>query len=808
MDNALQDLRYALRLLLKSPGFAAAAIVVLALGIGANTAVFSLVDAVMLRPLPFPEPHRLMAVRLTDPKQDIFEAFGDADFLAFRDQQKSFSHVGAYALGVGDFSFSNGREPQRVRGVAVTADFFETLGLTPERGRTFQPQDDRAEAQPVVVLSHEFWRRQLGSDPKIIGNVINLNGRQYVVTGIMRPGIRFPSNEPLDVWPLMRIRTPQGRPPYYLAVFGRLKPDVTPSQAAEELSAIARGVEQTYPSSTSWVGRVEPLKARMTRNVRTALWVMLAAVAFVLLIALVNVANLLLARATARQKEIGVRVALGASHARIIRQLVTESLILAGAGGVFGVLLAAWALTAFVSLGSTMRVPMAYQAAMDTRVLLFTLTISVISGVLFGLAPALHAEGSSLHDVLRDATRATASAAGLGARRVLVAIEFSLALVLVAGAALLVRSFVRLQEVNPGFNPDHILTAQITLPWALYRDEKSVVAFWDEFLRRANGLPGVRSVSLTLSLPPDQLALTNPFTAEGQTYDKSRPLQLAEEMAVGPGYFSTLGVPILAGRDFNDADRNNKLDPIIINRTLAEKYFPGKDPIGRRLQTGDPRPGPPSETIVGVVGDVKYSGLDSPPTPQAYKLYASGWADLSRAMFVVIRTTAEPGTVAGALRNQLMSLDHNLPLANVMTMHERLGESVGEQRFRTVLLGSFAGFALLLACLGLYAVMSYTVSQRTREVGIRMALGGRPREILVLIIRQALMLACIGIAVGIVAALALTRAMRTLLFGVTPGDPISFTVSLVLLVAVALLASYVPARRATKIDPMIALRHE
>ena len=808
MDTFVQDLRYALRVLFKSPGFAAGAIVVLALGIGANTAVFSLVDAVLLRPLPFPEPQRLMAIRLTD-ASDMFGSFGDADFIALRDRQKSFSHVAAYGLGLGDFSFSNGGDPRQVRGVAVTADFFGALGVNPERGRAFQPQDDRAEAQPIVVLSHEFWQRQFGSDPKTIGTAITLNGRPYTVTGITPAGIRFPSNEPVDVWPLMRIPAARARPPYYLAVFGRLNPGVTPRQAAEEFNAIARSVDQVYPGSTSWIGRVEPLKPRMVGGVRTALSVILAAVALVLLIALVNVANLLLARATARQKEIGIRVALGASRARILRQLVTESLILAGAGGAAGVLLAALAQKTFAPLGSMMRIPMAYQATIDTRVLLFTLGVSVLSGVLFGLTPALHASSGSLHDILRDATRATASAAGLTARRILVATEFSLALVLVTSAALLVRSFVRLQEVNPGFNPEHVLTAQITLPWALYREEKAVAAFWDEFLRRTNSLPGVTSVSLTLSVPPDQLALTNPFTAEGQTYDKSRPLQLAEEMTIGPGYFSTLGVPILGGRDFNDADRTSALDPIIINRTLAEKYFPGRDPIGRHIQTGDPRPAPPKETIVGVVGDVKYSGLGAPPAPQAYKLYTTpGWTDFSRSMFVVVRTTAAPGAVADALRTQLALLDRSIPLASVMTMRERLGESVGEQRFRTVLLGSFAAFALLLACLGLYAVMSYTVGQRTREIGIRMALGGRPREILALVIRQALVLSFVGMVVGLIAAMALTRALRTLLFDITPADPMSFAIALALLGAVALLASYIPARRATKVDPLIALRYE
>ena len=809
MEIFLQDLRYGVRLLFKSPGFAALAIIVLALGIGANTAVFSLVDAVLLRPLPFPEAQRLMAVRLTDPKQDMFGSFGDADFLAFRDQQKSFSHVAAYALGQNEFSFSDGTEPRQIRGIAVTADFFQTLGINPERGRAFQEQDDRADAQPVVVVSHEFWQRQLDSDSGAIGRFIKLNGRAYSIIGITPPNIRFPSNQPLDVWPLLRVRPAQARPPYYLAVFGRLRSDSTPQQAADELSSIAHGVESVYPTSTSWVGRVEPLKARMTQNVRTALWVMLAAVAFVLLLALVNVANLLLTRATAREKEIGVRIALGASRKRIIRQLITESLILACGGGVLGVALAVWAQHALAALGNTMRIPMSYQAAVDMRVLLFTLAISVISGVVFGLAPALHAERTSPLDTLRDGTRGSAGARGLRTRRVLVAVEFALALVLVAGAALLVRSFVRLQDVDPGFNPDHILTARITLPSALYRDEKSVVAFWNEFLSRLDTQPGIASVSLTLSVPPDQLALTNPFTAEGQSYDKSRPLQLAEEMAIAPGYFSTLGVPILSGRDFNAADASSALDPIIINHTLASKYFPGQDPIGRHLQTGDPRSEPPSETIIAVVGDVKYSGLGAPPSPQAYKLYSSsGWAGFSRQMFVVVRTNGSTDSAAGILRSQLAQLDRNLPLASVMTMRERLGESVGEQRFRTLLLGSFAGFALLLACLGLYAVMSFYVVQRTREIGIRIALGGHRREILTLVVRQALAVCGIGIGAGVITALVLTRALRSLLFDVAPADPISFLVSLTLLTVVAMLASCIPAYRATKIDPLVALRYE
>jgi putative ABC transport system permease protein len=809
LDHLAQDLRFGVRLLVRSPAVSLLATLTLALGIGANTAVFSLVDAVLLRPLPFPQPDRLMSARLTDAKlSDDFGSFGDADFLAWRDQQRTFSAVSAYAQGQSEFSFRDTGEPRRVRGVAVTAGFFDTLGVQPELGRNFQPDDDRADAPFVAMVSHQFWQTQLGGDPAVVGHTISVNGRPRTVVGVVRPGIRFPSNEAMDVWLLMHISQPQGRPPYYLAALGRLKPGATARAATEELSIIAKRLDQTYPTSTSWIGQVLPLKQGMTARVRTVLWVLLAAVLFVLLIAIANVANLLLARATARQQEIAVRLALGATRARILSQLVMESLLLSAIGAVFGVLLTFWAQRAFTSINSVVRIPMAYQVEIDGRVLLFTLVVSVLCAIVFGLAPALQG-GGSLAGVLKDAARSSSGGARQTLRRVLVAAEFAIALVLLVGATLLIRSFVHLEEVSPGFNPDHILTAQISLPYALYPDEKAAVQFWDEYLRRAAQVPGVESVSLTLSAPPNMLALTNPFTAEGQPYDKSRPIQLAEEMSVSPGYFSTLGVPLLAGRDFNDGDRNNKQSPIIINRTLAERYFPGKDPIGRHLQTGDPHPDPPNETIIGVVGDMKYSGLDSAPIPQAYKVYSDpGWASFSYSLFVVLRTKTDDAGVIAGLRRQLASMDPNVALAKPASMREMMGESVGEQRFRTLVLGSFAGFALLLACFGIYAVMSYSVGQRTRELGIRVALGATRGELLGLVLRQALTLCCAGLAVGVVAAIALTRALRSLLFGVTPSDPISFVATIGILLAVALLASYIPARRATRVDPIVALRYE
>jgi putative ABC transport system permease protein len=809
MDTFMQDLRYAFRMLAKAPSFSVAAIVILALGIGANTAVFSLVNVVLLRPLPFANAHQLMVLRLVDPKEDINGEFGDADFLAVRDQQKSFSKIAAYAEGLNSVSFSNGGEALRVRGAYVTSGFFDVLGIAPERGRGFLAADDNPTADRVAIVSHDFWRRQLGEDASVVGRSIMLNGRPVTVVGIAPASVRFPSNEPVDVWQLMRVQTAAARPPFYLAVFGRLKTGVSPQQATEDLSAISKTVQERFPNSQPTIGRVESLQSRLTGKVRNVLYVLLGAVVFVLLIAVANVGSLLLARATARRKEIAVRVALGASRLRILRQLLTESVLLAVIGAGLGVLLAMWAQRVFLEFQSTLRIPFGYEVGIDWRVLVFTAIVSIVSGVVFGVAPGLHRSSGSQYEVLKDAERGSAGGAGQSARRALVVGEFAIALVLVVGASLLIRSFVRLQRVDPGFSPDHLVTAQVALPGALYRDDKSIVAFWDEFLRRANRLPGVKAASLTMALPPNVLRLTNPFTAEGQTYDRSRPQQLAEESSVSPGHFTTLGVPILMGRDFTEADSTSPLHPIVINRTLAERYFPGQNPIGRRLQTGDPRPEPPDETIIGVVGDVKYSGLDGESVPQAYKLYsAPGWTGLSWGMYVVLRTEGDPATVISGLRSELATLDRNLPLADVSTMSERMGQSVGQQRFRTLLLGSFAGFALLLACFGIYALISYSVTQRQREIGIRMALGAARGDILSLVLKQSLYLCALGLCIGLVAAIALTRTLRSLLFGVSPADPVSFLLTVVLIGGVALLAGYIPARRATKVDPLTALRYE
>ena len=807
MESFWQDVLYAARLLRKSPWFSIAAISVLALGIGANTAVFSLCNAVLLRPLPFPHPEQLMQVGVAnsgipnDPG-----SFGDADFLAWRDQQKSFEHVAAVDSAA--FTYSGGGQAQRVRGAWVSQQFFDVLGVQPMLGRTFQRDDDQSRTR-LVVIGRRFWETQLKSNPSIIGSGITLNGRPYTVIGVMPHGVNFPSNnEPLDVWPLAVFETPRGRPPYYLTGIGRLKPGITTQQASAELSSIAHSVTQQFPDSVEGTGNVRPLKDMFVGRVRTMLWVLLGAVGFVLLIAMVNIANLLLARATAREREIGVRLALGASRARLIRQLLTESVLLSVLGGTTGVLLALVAVRAFVAFGPG-EIPRSSEVSVNIGVLLFVAGLTILCGILFGLAPALHSGHTSLHQTLNQATRGSSSGAGQLTRRVLVISEFAFALVLMVGAALFIRSFALLQDVSPGFNPSNVLTAEVELPPALYQDEPNIVNFWDSFLQRLNAIPGIQSAAVTLSLPPNQLALTNPFTVEGQPYDPKRALPLAEEMTVSPSYFQTLGIPLLAGRMFNDSDRAANHPVLIINKAMAERYFPGENPVGKRLQTGDPSPKSPWETIVGVVGDVKYSGLDSPPMPQLYVPYSrEGWTSFSRGMFVIVRTKGDPFAVVPAVRAELAALDRNIPLSHVATMEQQMGNSLVQQRFRTVLLGAFAGVALLLASFGIYAVITYFVEQRTREIGIRVALGATRGQVIKLILRQALTMSALGVSIGVIGALVVTRAIKSLLFVVSPSDPFSFAATTALLIAVALLASYAPAIRATKVDPVVALRYE
>ena len=805
-----QDVRYGLRMLLKAPLFTAVAVTTIALGIGANTAMFSLVDAILLRPLPYSDPHRLVVAGTHQRGESGMSPMGTADFLAWRDHQQSFEQVAILDSAGGSLALSGMGTPERIPGVGVSANFFSIFGVAPLKGRGFNPGEDSPGAPEVVVISENFWRGHLNSDPEVLDRTLTLNGRQRTIVGVMPAGFRFPSRRPVDVWTIHTLNPPDGRPPYGLLALGRLKPGVGSRQAEAELDQIVAQVTTQYPSSPELYGVVMPMKDWMVSDFSTALLVLLGAIALLLLIAVVNVANLLLARATARQREVAVRMALGASRKRVVRQLLTESAVLSLLGGFIGLVLAWLAVRAFLAFGPG-QMPRLNEVGINSGVLLFTFVVCVGSGILFGLAPAIETSRPSLTDPLKDTNRSSSSASAHRTHRALLVFEVALALLLMIGSGLLIRSFVRLSGVTPGVETDHVITAAISLP-SKYADPPKIRQFWLQFLERVQSQPGVKATGITMSLPPNLLEITNPFTVEGQGYDRHRQQQLAEEMTVSPDYFRALGIPLLKGRFFSPSDRvEGEKDPmiVIINETMAEKYFSGKDPIGSRIQTGDPDPTAPWETIVGVVGDVKYSGLDSGPGPTLYVPYnEKGWVMWSQEMYLAVRSSGNATDLVPAIRAQLAGMDSAIPLAQIRTMEELLDESLVQQRFRTWLISGFAALALLLSAIGLYALISYSVSQRTREIGVRVALGAQRSNVLGMVLREGMQLLVFGLLLGLVGAFSVTRIIRSLLYSTSSTDALSFIVTSLTLIAVALLACYIPARRATKVDPMVALRYE
>ena len=808
MNTLWQDLRYGARMLMKKPGFTLVAVMTLALGIGANTAIFSVVNAVLLRPLPYPEPERLVMAYLANPAQgQNRSSLGMADFLAVRERNQSFEKVTAFSFG--SFTLTGGERPEQISGAWVSADFFATLRVAPARGRAYQIEDERPENPRVIVISHDFWQRRLAADAQVIGKTINLNSTPYTVVGVMPESFRFALTPEAELWPVRVIRPPRGRPPYFNRCVGRLKPGVTEQQAQADLSAIAAQVQKQFPDSPYSAMTTRPLMTSVVGDVQQALLVILGAVAFVLLIAAANVANLQLARAASREREMAVRLALGANRWRVVRQLLTESLMLAVVGGAVGLFLAVWGIDLFRTLGPA-NLPRLQEVNLDGRVLGFTMLAALLSGIIFGLVPALQSSRADLNEALKEGGRAgTESHGRKRLRGLLVVAEVALTLVLLVGAGLLLKSFLRLQDVNPGFRPDHLLTAQISLPPARYNDDQKIIAFHQDLLNRTKNLPGVQAAGMSMSLPPNLLQISNPFGIEGRPLPHGQARPLAEEMTISSEYFTALGVPLLRGRFFTDADKAGAPQVMIINEAMARRYFPNEDPVGKRLQTGDPNPNSPWETIVGVVGNVKYAGLEAEEMPTMYVPYTTpGWVSWSRSMYLVVRTAGEPLGLASALRQQVRELDQDLPVVGLRAMEQVIHESVTEPRFRTSLLGLFAAVALLLAAIGIYGVISYAVTERTHEIGIRMALGAQTSNVLRLVIVQGMKLALVGVAIGLAASLALTRLMKSLLFDVSPTDPLTFAAIAVLLIAVALLACYLPARRATKVDPMIALRYE
>jgi putative ABC transport system permease protein len=807
LGDLSQDLRYGARVLWKSPTFTLVAVVALALGIGANSAIFSVVNAVLLRPLPYAEPERLVMVWEENAKAGYPRDTPSAgNFIDWREQSQVFE--GMAALAEQSFNLTGAGEPERIAGQRVSAGLFPLLGVEPQSGRALLPEEDQPGRDRVVVLSHGLWQRRFGSDPSLVGRSISLNGESYAVAGVMPPGFQFPDRE-TQLWVPIAFSSEEAanRGRHYLSVVARMKHGVTLRQAQGEMDAIAARLREQHPDENRDLGAtVTTLHEHVAGEIKPALLVLLGAVGFVLLVACANVANLLLARAAARQKEIAVRVALGASRLRLVRQFLTESVLLGALGGGAGLLLSVWG----VGLLKTFipeDISQAAQVSVDARVLGFTAAVSLLTGLVFGLAPAAQASRFNLNETLKEGGRDSAAGArGNRLRNLLVVTEVALALVLLVGAGLLVNSFLRLRGVDPGFRTDNLLKMTVLPAEQKYPDRARRAVFYTELLNRVKTLPGVQSAAVTTSLPLTATGDSQGFSVEGRPDPPGERRPAVVTRVVSPDYFATLGIPVLRGRGFDDQqDRAGVAPSILINEAMARRYWPGEDPLGKRITMGTPESGP-WMPVVGVVRDVRQFELESEPKPQVYLSYLQ--AGIFRPKQLVVRTSVEPRGLAASVRGAVWSVDKDQPVSDISTMEEVVSESLARQRFSVLLLGVFAGLALLLAAVGIYGVMSYTVEQRRHEIGIRMALGAQAGDVLRLAVGQGLKLVLWGVLLGLCAALALTRLMSSLLYGVSATDPATFAAISLLLVCAGLLASYIPARRATKVDPLTALRYE
>jgi putative ABC transport system permease protein len=804
MPNLVQDVRYAIRLLLKRPGFAAVAILTLALGIGATTAIFTVVNAVLLSPLPFRDAARLVEVRIISKNGEGFP-LPDADFLAWRSQNQTSDAVAVYWASPATLTGEGA--PDRIGGAAVTDRFFDVLGARPLLGRVFQEGDDKPGAAKLVVLGHGFWTRRFRADPGVVGRTVLLDGVSHTVIGVVPAGFRFPL-EDIDVWSTLTMNPPTRRGPYYTTGIARLKPGVDIAELRANLASVAAGLKRQYPAPDDWTIDAVPLQDAIVGDVRQILYVLLGAVGFLLLIATANVANLLLARAATREREIAVRGALGAGRRRIVAQLLTESVVLAIVSGLVGLLLAASGTQGLLAMAPK-GIPRLDEVRMHVPVFLFALGVASICGVVFGLVPALRASRTPLVETLKDGGRGASGTSHRRVQRLLVVAEIALALVLSAGAGLMIRSFAELQRVSPGFDPGHLLTFEVALPRASYKDDAAVRRFYDALIQKLEAVPGVRSVGLTVSLPPNLLQVTDNFMVDGQVLPPNQSAPVGPVVMASDALFRTLGVPLIRGRVFDARDEAGGAPTVIVNDALARKYLNGVDAVGRHLRIGGPeRPiGPtnPWMEIVGVVGDIKYSGLEAAPEPTYYMPYRQNpW----NGQFVVIRTTSDPAALGSAARDAVAALDKDLPVARLRTMDEVMTASVAPPKFRTVLVTIFALVGLLLAAIGIYGVMAYAVTERTHELGLRIALGAERGDVVRLVLGEALVLAAAGVAVGLAGAFATTRLIQSLLFGVTTTDATTFAGISALLFLTALAASYLPTRRALRVDPMTALRYE
>ena len=805
MENLRSDIRYAIRNLLRRPAFTIIAVVTLALGIGANTAMFSAVNALLLKPLPFPELDRVVAIWDRMPSRGVVHnEVTMANYLDWKAQNQSFEHLSLYRWGNANITGID--PPERIQGFLVTANFLDTLGMKPIMGRNFFAEENQPGKDAVAIIAHSFWQRRFGGHPNIINKTITVNGFVYTIVGVMPERFNFPKGgeiyAPLEMTP----EVVKNRSSHEYYVIGRLKPGVSIESAQADMDSITARLEQQFPkTNTGWGATVFPIVADTVRGYDTPIWVMMAVVGFVLLIACANVANLMLARATGRRKEIALRAALGASRWRIIRQLLTESVIVALVGGALGVLVGFWGIDALRVSNpgdAATFAPGWHKLGINLPVLAFTVGLSFFCGIVFGLAPALQFSKPNLNDSLKEGSRQT-SGNSHRLRSSLVVFEVALSLMLLVGAGLAARTFLSLLRTDPGFNPDNLITMTLVLPLK-YKEEPQRAAFFSDLVQRVKAYPGVESAAVVNYLPLGGSNSSDHYLIEGVPEPVPGQENEGRYRVSSPDYFRTMGISLIEGRGFTDQDKAGAAPVVIVNETLARKHWPGEEAVGKRIRFYGPPERSPWMEIVGVIEDVKHE-LNLPVTPEYYLPHAQ---DSWRAMTLVARTNVDPATLAAGVRQQAWSIDKDQPVFGVRTMQEVRSMSITVYSFSSVMLAVFAVIALLLATGGIYGVMAFAVTQRTQEIGIRMALGARAVDVLKLVVKHGMKLALIGIVLGLVGSWALTRFMKNLLVGVESTDLLTFSIVSAVLLLAAFIACYLPARRATKVDPLEALRYE
>lgn len=812
MATLSQDLRYAFRMLVKNPGFTIVAVLTLGLGVGANTAIFSVVNAVLLGPLPYPQPDHLVKVwgnfaGIGIPNNQNW--ISAPEFKDLESQNKSFSQIAA--IDSASVNLSINGTPQRIEGYRVSPSLFPMLGTQPIVGRAFLPEEAQPGRDKVVLLSYGLWQRGFGGDPKVVGRTLDINGLDYSVVGVMPASFQYP--EDAEVWGPLAFAPadlmPDNRGNHGLEVLARIKPGLSLAQARDDMKSLTQAVEQQNPgypyARFQFAFTLTPLLAEMVSDVQKALWILTGAVSLVLLIACANVANLLLVRASSREREIAIRMALGASRARLIGQLLTESVMLSVVGGAAGLIVARWGLRALIGLSSSI-FPRVAAASIDGAVLAFTAFISLGTGIIFGLAPALQ----SSHEISRDALKEGGRGATVGSvsqrlRHALIVAELALSLVLLNGAGLLLKSFLRLQEVDAGFRPDHVLTMRVSLPETKYSKPEQYRAFFRDVVDRVSKLPGVQAAGAVNLLPLTGSSQSGTTTIDTHAVPADEATPETDWRVVAPGYFQAMGISLISGRFIDEHDTDQSPPVAVVDETLAKTYWPNENAVGKRLHLGGTESKAPWKTIVGVVRHVRYRTLEAQSRAETY------WPEAQsnyRSLSLVVRTSSDPHNFAPVVQKVVQAVDPDQPVFAVRTMEDLMTNSLARRRLSMLLLGIFAGAALLLAAVGIYGVMSYWVNQRSHELGIRMALGAGRMDVLRLVLRQSGVLAGFGVVFGVVGSLMLNRLIASLLFGVKAGDLSTFITVAVSLAGVALLASFIPARRATSVDPIVALRYE